>query len=176
MASGPITSWQKDGEKVETVTDFVFLGSKITVDGDCSHKIKRCILLGRKHMTNLDSILKSRDIILLTKAHIAKAMGFSSSHIWRWELDSKEGWVLKNWCFQIMELEKTPKSSLDSKKIKPVNPKGNQLQIFIGRTDAEAETPFLWLPDVKSRLTGKHPDAGKDWGQEKGSTEDEMVG
>ena len=153
---------------MKTLTDFIFLGSKITVDGDCSHKIKRCILLGRKRMTNLDSILKSRDIILLTKAHIVKAMGFSSSHIWRWELDNKEGWALKNWCFQIVVLEKTPKSSLDSKKIKPVNPKGNQLQIFIGRTDAEAETPFLWLPDVKSQLSGKHPDAGKIEGRRRG--------
>ena len=82
MASGPITSWQIDGGKMETVTDFIFLGSKITADGDCSYEIKRCLLLGRKAMTNLDSILKSRDITLLTKVHIVKAMIFSSSHIW----------------------------------------------------------------------------------------------
>ena len=92
MTSGPITSWQIDGEKVETVRDFIFLGSKITVDGDCSHEIKRYLLLGRKAMTNLGSILKSRDITLLTKVHIVKAMVFSSSLVWMWELNHKEGW------------------------------------------------------------------------------------
>ena len=82
MASGPITSWQIDGETVETVTDFIFSGSKITMDGDCSHEIKRCLSLGRKVMTNLDSILKSRDVTMPTKVHLVKAMGFSSSHVW----------------------------------------------------------------------------------------------
>ena len=90
MASGPITSWQIDGEKVETVTDFLFLGYKITVDSDCSHKIKRCLLLGRKTMTSLDSLLKSRDIILLTKVHLVKAMVFPVVHVWMGELDYKE--------------------------------------------------------------------------------------
>ena len=99
MASSPITSWQIDGETRETVTDFIFSGSKITADGDCSHEIKRRLLLGRKAMTNLDSILKSRDITLSTKVHIIKAMVFSSSHVWMWELDHKEVWVPKNWCF-----------------------------------------------------------------------------
>ena len=94
-----------------------------------------------------------------------------------WELDHKEGWELKNWCFWIVVLEKILESLLDSKEIKPVNPKGNQSRIFIERTDAEAETPILWPPDVKNRLIGKDPDAGKDWRQEgKGVTEDEMVG
>ena len=97
MASGPITPWQIDGETVETVSDYIFLGSKITADGDCSYEIKRCLLLGRKVMTNLDSILKSRDITLLTKVRLVN--GFSSSHEWMWELDYKESWVLKNWCF-----------------------------------------------------------------------------
>ena len=93
-----------------------------------------------------------------------------------WELDHKEGWVLKNWGFQIVVLVKTLESPLDSKKIKPVNPKGNQPWIFIGRTNAEAEAPILWLPNVESQLIGKDPDAGQDWGQkEKGATEDEMV-
>ena len=93
------------------------------------------------------------------------------------ELDHKEGWALKNWCFQIVVLEKTHESPLDSKEVKPVNPKGNQSWTFIGGTDAEAEAPILCLPDVKSRLIGKDPDAGRDWGQEeKGTTEDEMVG
>ena len=99
LASGSITSWQTDGGEVETVTEFIFLGSKITADGDCSHEIKRCLLLGRKIMTNLNNILKSRDINLSTKVRIVKAMVFSSSHVWMWELDHKEGWVPKNWCF-----------------------------------------------------------------------------
>jgi len=90
MASGPITSWQIDGETMETVTDFIFLGCKITADGDCSHEIKRRLLLGRKAVTNLDSILKSRDITLPTKVHLVKAMVFSSSHVWKSELDYKE--------------------------------------------------------------------------------------
>ena len=106
----------------------------------------------------------------------SQSYGFFSSHVWMWELDHKEGWALKNWCFRIVVLEKTPESPLDSKKIKPVNPKGKQPWIFIGRTDAEAEAPILWLPDVKSQLIGKDPDAVKDWKQkEKRETEDEMV-
>ena len=98
MASGPITSWKIDGETVETVTDFILEGSKITADGDCSHEIKRCLLLGRKVMTNLDSILKSKDTTLPTKV-CCQSSGFSSSHVWMWELDYKESWALKNWCF-----------------------------------------------------------------------------
>ena len=177
MASSPTTSWQVDGEIVETVADFIFGGSKITEDGDYSHKIKRCLLLGRKAMTNQDSVLKSRDITLLTKVHIVKAMVFPVVMYRCWELDPKESWVLRNWCFWIVVLEKTLESPLDCKEIKPVNPKGNQPWIFTGRTDAESQTPILWPPDVKSRLIGKDPDAGKDWRQkEKGMTEDEMVG
>ena len=99
MAPGPITSWQIDGETVETVAEFIFLGSKITAGGDCSHEIKRCLLLGRKVMTNLNNILKSRDITLPTKVCLVKAMVFSNGHIWMWELDYKESWALKNWCF-----------------------------------------------------------------------------
>ena len=127
-------------------------------------------------MTNLDSVLKSRDITLPTKVHIVKAMVFPVV-IYRWELDHKEGWALKNWCFQTVVLKKTLESALDSKEIKPVNSKGNQPWIFIGRTDAEAEAPVLWPPNGKSWLIGKDPDAGKDWKrEEKGMTEDEMVG
>ena len=132
-------------------TDFILGGSKITADGDCSHEIKRCLLLGRKAVTNLDSILKSRDITLLTKVSLVTAI-FSSSHVWMWELDCKESWVANNWCFWTVVLEKTPESPLDCKVIKPVNPKGNQSWIFIGRTDAEAEAPILWPPDVKNWL------------------------
>ena len=162
---------------METATDFIFLGSKTTVDSDYSHETKRRLLPGRKAMTNLDSILKSRDITLLTKACIIKAMVFPVVFVWMWVLDNKEGWVLKNWCFRTVVLEKTIESPLDSKEIKPINPKGNQSWIFTGRTDTEAEAPVLWLPDAKSRLTGKDPDAGKDWGQEeKRVIEDEMVG
>ena len=156
---------------------YIFLGSKITVDSDCSHEINRCLLLGVKAMKNLDSVLKSRDITLSTKVHIVKLNGFSISHVWMWELDQKEGWVQKNWCFKTVVLEKTLESPLDCKEVRLVNPKGNQLWIFIGRTDAEAETPILWPPDAKCWLIGNHPDDGKVWGQEdKGATEDKTVG
>ena len=100
----------------------------ITVDGDCSHKIKRCLLLGRRAMTNLESALKSKDTTLLMKVHIVKATVFP---VVMWELDHKEGWTLKNWCFQMVVLEKTLESTLDCRKIKPVKPKGNQPWIFI---------------------------------------------
>ena len=135
-----------------------------------------CDPLGRKAMTNLDGILKSRDITLPTKVHIVKTMVFPVSHVWMWELDHEEGWALKNWCFWTVVL-KTLESPLDCKEIKPLNPKGNQSWIFIGRTDAEAETTILWLPDAKIWLIRKDPDAWKDWKrEEKGMTEDEMVG
>ena len=131
------------------------------------------LFLGRKVMTNLDRILKSRDITLPS----SQSNGFSSSHVWMWELDYKETWALKNWCFWTVVLEETLETPLDSKEIQPVHPKGNQSWIFIGRTDAEAETPILWPPDVKNRLIWKDPDAGNDWRWEKkGLTEDEMVG
>ena len=190
-------------------------------DGDCSHGIKRCLLLGRKVMTNLDSILKSRDIV--NKGLSSQGYGFSCGHVWMWELDCEESWVLKNWyfwtvvlektlespngqrslagcgiwshkksgpsshsycfssshvwmweldykeswepknwCFWTVVLEKTPESLLDCKEIKPVNPKGNLSWIFIERSDAEAETPIFWPPHVKRWLTGKDPDAGRD--------------
>ena len=176
MASGPITSWEIDGETVETVTDFIFWGSKITADGDCSHEIKRCLLFRRKAMTNLYSILKSRRYFA-NKGPSSQSYGFSSIHIWMWELDHKESWVLKNWWFWTVALEKTLESPLDYNEIQPVNPKGNKSWIFIGRTNAEAETPILWPPDAKNWLIWKDPDAGKDWrGEEKGMTEDEMAG
>ena len=179
MASGPITSWQIVGETMETVRD-CFLrvgGSKITADGDCSHEIKRHLLLGRKAVTNLYSILESRDLTLLKKGPCSQSYDFSSSHVWMWELDYKESWAPKNWCFWTVMLDKTLESPLGCKEIKSVNPKRNQPWIFIGRTDAEAEIPILWPPDVKNWLIGKDPDAGKDcrW-EEKGMTEDEMVG
>ena len=141
MTSSPITSRQT--ENVEAVTDFIFLGSKITADGDCSHEIKRCLLFRRKTMTNLDSILKRRNITLSTKVYIVKAMVFPVV-IWLWELDHKEDWILQIWCFQIVVLEKALESPLDCKEIKPVNPEENQSWRFIGRIDAEI--PILWPP------------------------------
>ena len=145
---------------METVRDFIFLDSKITADGDCSHEIKRHLLLGRKPMTNLDSILKSRDITLPTKAHLIKAMVFPLV-MFGCELDHKETWAPKNWCFWTVVLEKTLESPLECKEIKPVNLKGNQSWIFIGRTDAEAETPILWPPHAKRWLIGKDLMPGK---------------
>ena len=239
MASGPIILWQIDKE---TVTDFIFLGSKITADGDCSHEIKRCLLLWRKAMTNLDSILKSKDITLQIKVSLVKDVVFQVVMFWCEKLkvklaqswptlcvpmayivhgilqarilewvafplsrgssqprdrtqvshisgdslpakpqgksntgvDYKERWALENWCFWTVMLEKTLDSPFDCKEIKSVSPKGNQSWIFIGRTDAKAETPILWPPDVKNWLFGKDPDPGKDWRQEE-TREDDMV-
>ena len=184
MASSLIISWQINGETMETVADFNVLGSRITADGDFSHEIKRRLLLGRKVMTNLDSTLKNRDITLPTKVRLVKAMVFSVV------MYGCESWTIKkaepkNWCFwtvvfksiQLWMLEKTLESPLDTKEIKPVNPKADQSWIFTGRIDAEAETPILWPPDAKNWLIGKDPNAGKDWRQEeKGTTEDEMAG
>ena len=149
MASGPITSWEIDGETVETVSDFLLGGSKITADGDCSHEIKRRLLLGRKVMTNLESIFKSRDIILPTKVCLVKAM------VSPVVMYGCESWTVKKaecrridafevWCWRRLE------SPLDCKEVHPVHPKGNQSWVFIGRTDAKAETPIFWPPDVKS--------------------------
>ena len=148
MASGPITSWEIDGETVEAVSDFIFLGSKITADGDCRHEIKRHLLLGRTVMTNLDSILKSRDITLPTKVCLIKAMVFAVV------MYGCESWTVKKaespkidafelWCW-------TFESPLDCKEIQSVHRKGDQSWVFIGRTDAEAETPILWPPHAKS--------------------------
>ena len=176
MASGPITSWQIDGESVETVADFIFEDSKITADGEWSYEMKRCLLLSRKVMTNLDSILKSRDITFANRGPSSQGYGFSSSHVWMWELDYNESWAPKNWCLWTLVWRETLESPLDCKEIQPVHPKGDQSWIFIGRTDAEAETPILWPPDAKNQLIGKDLDAGKDRRQEeKGTTEDEMV-
>ena len=149
MASGPITSWEIDGETVETVSDFTFLGSKITADGDCRHEIKRRLLLRRKVMTNLDSILKSRDITLTTKVCLAKAMVFPVV------MYGCESWTVKKaecqridafelWCWRRLL------SPLVCKEIQPVHSKGHQTWVFIGRTDAKAETPILWPPHVNS--------------------------
>ena len=160
MASSPITSWQIDGETEETVADFIFLGSKITADGDCSHEIKRPLFLGRKVMTSLDSIFKSRDYFV-NNSSSSQSYSFSSSHIWMWELDYKESWAHMNWWFWTVVLEKSLENPLECKKTQPVHSKENQSWVFTGRTDVEAETLILWPPDAKSWLIWKDPDVGK---------------
>ena len=142
---------------MEAVTDFIFLGSKITVDSDCSHEIKRHLVLWRKAMTKLDSVLKSRDIYFVNKSPYSQSYGFPS-HVRMWKLDHNEGWALKNWNFRIVVLKKTLKSPLDCKEINPGNPKGNQSWIVIGRTDAKAEAPILWPLDAKRWLIRKDSD------------------
>ena len=149
MVSGPITSWEIDGETVETVSDFIFLGSKITTDGGCSHEVNRCLLLGRKVMTNLDSIFKSRDITLPRKVRLVKAMVFPVV------MYGCESWTVKKAEYQRIDAFKLRcwgrlESPLDCKEIQAVHPKGDQSWVFIGRTDFEAETPILWPPDEKS--------------------------
>ena len=221
VASGPIISWETDGETVETGADFIFGGSKITADGDCSHEIKRH---WRKVMTNQPrQHIKKQRYYFVSKGPLMAGWhcrldghefewtpgvgdgqgawravihgvtksqtrlsdwtelnwtnGFSSSQVWMWELDYKESWALKNWCFWTVVLEKTFESPLDFKEIQSVDPKEDQSRVFIGRTDAESETPVFWPPDMKNQLIGKDPDSGKDWRQEeKGMTEDELVG
>ena len=161
MASGPITLWQIEGEKVETVTDFIFLDSKITVDGGCSHEIKRHLLLGRKAMTNLDSVLKSRYITLPTNTHIVKATvfpvvmyGYKSWNIKKAEYQRIEAFDL--WCWRrLLRVPWTPRKS-DQSILNEIN------SMFTGRTDVKAETPILWPSDGNSQLIRKDPDAGKD--------------
>ena len=150
-------------EKQWKQADFILGGSKITADGYCSHENKRRLHLGRKVMTNVDSNIKKQRHYFANKVPSSEGYGFSSGHVWIWELDYKENWMPKNWCFWTVVLEKTLESPLDFKELQLVYPKGNQSWIFIGRTDIKAETPILWPPDVKSWLIWKDPDAGKDW-------------
>ena len=159
---------------METVTDFIFLGSKITADGDCSQEIKTLAPWKESYDKPRQHAIKHRHC-LVNKRLPSPSYGFSSSHVWIWELDQKEGWAVKKWRYWAVVLERTLESPLDYKEIQPVHPKGNQSWICIGRPDAEAA--ILWPPDAKNWLVWKDPDAGKDWGQEeKGTTEDEMVG
>ena len=131
----------------------------------------RHLFLGRKVMTNLDRVLKSRDITLLAKFRLSQSYGSSSSHVWMWELDYKKIWAPKNWCFWTVVLERTLESPLDCKEIQPIHPKGNQSWIVIGRTDAEAKTLILWPPDAKNWLIWKDPDAGE-WLKAEGECDD----
>ena len=139
-------------------------GSKITADGDCRHEIKRRLLLGRKVMTYLDSILNSGDITLPTEVHLVKAMIFPVViyECESWTEHQLKSWTPKSWCFWTVVLERTLENPFEYKEIQPVHPRGNQSWIFIGRTDAETETPILWPPDANNWLIWKDPDAGKD--------------
>ena len=140
-------------------------------------KQEKTLVRWKKSYDQLRQHIKKQRHHFANKGPSSQSYGFSSSHVWMWKLDHKESWTLNNWFFWTVVLEKTLESPLDFKEIQPVNPKGNQSWIFIGRTDAKAEAPILWAPDVKNWLIGKDPDAGKDWRQkEKGTIEDEMVG
>ena len=177
MASGHITSWQIDGVTVETVADFIFLGSKITADGDCSHEIKRCLLLGRKVMTNPDSILKSRDTTLPTKIHLVKAMVFPAVMYGceSWTIKKAERWKIdafELWCWR--RLLRDPRTARRSNQsiLKEISPGCSLVGLML-----KLKLQYFWPPDVKSWPIGKDLDVEKDWGQEeKGTTEDEMVG
>ena len=174
--------WGNNGNSDRLLFIYLFIGCKITADGDCSHEIKRFLLLGRKAMTNLDSILKSRDITLPTKVHLVKAMvfpvvmyGCESWTLTKAECQRNDAFEL--WCWRrVLRVPWTLHKSLPVKEIQPVHLRGNPSWLFIGRTDAETETPVLWPPDAKNWLIWKDPDAGKDWRLEKGKTEDEMGG
>ena len=165
---------------METMTDFIFLGSKIIVDDDCSHEIKRYLLLGKKAMKNLNSVLKKQRYHFADKGSDSQSYGFSSSHVWMWEFfivikkaEHRRIDAFELWCWR--RLMRVP--SLDCKEIQPVHLKGDQSWVLCGRTDVGAETPILRPPDVKGWLIWEDPDAGKDWGHEKkGTTEDKMVG
>ena len=161
--------------KIEIVAEFIFLGSK----NHCGQWLKpwkdTCSL--KESDDKRKQHIKKQRHHFVNKVPSRQSFSFSRSHVWMWEVDHKEGWEPKNWCFWTVVLVKTLESPLDCKEIKPVNPKGNQSWIFTERTDAEAEAPILWLPGAKRWLTGKDPDVGNDWGQEeKGTTEDKMVG
>ena len=170
MASSPITSRQIDGERVETVRDY-FSG----LQNHCRWWLQPWNLKTlTPWMDSYDQLRQRHHIV--NKGPSSQRYGFPSGHVYMWELDCEESWELKNWCFWTVVLKKTLESPLDCKEIQLVHPEGDQSWVFIGRTDVEAETPILWPPDAESWLIGKDPDVGRDWGQEKGTTEDEMVG
>ena len=164
-----------DREIMETVTDFTLGAPKSLQMVTAAMKLKDTCSLEEKLWPTRQHIKKQKHHFV-NKGPSSQGYGFSSGHVWMWELDYKESWAPKNWCFWTVMLEKTLESPLDCKEILPVHPKGNQFWIFIGRTDAEAEASILWPPDAKNWIIGKDPDAGKDWRQEKGTIEDEMVG
>ena len=151
------------------------MGSEITADDDCSHEIKKTLAPWKKSYDKPRQYIKKQRHHFADKGPSSQSYGFSRSHVWMWELDHKEIWVLKNRSFWSVVLEKTLESPLDCKENKTVNFKGNQPWMFIRRTDAEAEAPILWPPDVKSQRTGKDPNNGKEWKQKEKGAEDEMV-
>ena len=176
MASSPITSWKIHGETMETMTDFIFGIPKSLLMVTAVMKLKDVSSLKKSYDQPRQHIKKQRHYFV-NKGPSSQGYGFSSGHVWMWELDYKECWAPKNWCFWTVVLEKTLESPLDCKEIQVVHPKGDQSWVFIGRTDAEAEPPILWPSHAKSWLIGKDPDAGKNWRRDKkGLTEDEMVG
>ena len=176
MVSGRTTSWQIDGETMETVTDFIFLGSKITADGDCNHEIKMLAPWRKSYDQPRKNIKKQRHYFA-NKGLSSQSYDFCSSHLWMWELDYKRKLSTRELMLLNCGVGKDYWESLGLQEIKPVNPKGNQHWIFIGTTHAEVDSPILWPPDVNNWVTWKDPDAGKDWRQEeKGTTEDDMVG
>ena len=163
--------WENNGN-----SDFIFLGSKITADGDWKPWNEKTLVPWKKSYDQPRQHIKKQRHHFANKGPYIKSYGLSSNHVQMWELDHTEGWAPKNWCFQIVVLEKTLENPLECKEIKSVNPKGNQTWIFIERTNTEAVAPKLWPRDAKSWLSGKDPDAGKDWRQkEKGVTEDKIV-
>ena len=151
MASGPIASWQTDGETMETVTDFIYFGG---LQNHCRWWLQpwnwKTLAPWKKSYDQPRQFIKKQRHYSANRGPSSQSYGFPSSHVWMWELDYKESWALKNWCFWTVVLEKTLESPLDSKEIQPLDPKGNQAWIVIGRTDAKAETPILWLSDEKS--------------------------
>ena len=182
MASDRITSWQIDRETVETVADFIFfLGGGVLQNHSRWWWLqpwnKKTFTPQKKSYDQPKQHIEKQRHYFANKGPSSQGYGFSSSDVWLWELDYKESWALKNWCFWTSVLKKTHESPLDCKEIHPVHLKGNQSWVFIGRTDVQTETPILWLPDVQSWLIWKDLDARKDWRREKkGTTEDELVG
>ena len=166
MASHPTALWQIDGETMRQWETLFSWAPKSQQYGDYSREIEGCLPLGRKAMTNLDSILKKQRHYLADSGPNSKNYDFSSRHVWMWELDHKEGWQPKNRCFWTVVLEKILESPLDCKEIQPVHPKGNQPWIYIGKINAEAEAPIFWPPKAKSQLIRKYPDAGNYWREE----------
>ena len=176
MASGPITSWQIDGDNGNSGR-FYFGG----LQNHCRWWLQpwnsKMLDLWKKSYDQPRQHIKKQRHYFASKSPSSQSYSFSSSHVWMWELDYKENWALKNWCFWTVVLEETLESPLYCKEIQLVHPKGDQSWTFIGRTDAYAETPIFWPPDVKKWLIWKDPDAGKDWRQEeKGLTVDEIIG
>ena len=180
MAFGPITSWQIDRKQWKQRLTLFFGAPKSLQMVNAAMKLKDAYSLEGNLWPNYIAYSKAETLLCQQRSiyvNKGQGYGFSSGHVWMWELDHKESWAQKNWCFWTVLLEKTLENPLDCKEIQPVHPKGDWSWVFIGRTDVEAETPILWPPNEKSWLIWKDPDAGKDWKQEeKGTTEDEMVG